>query len=155
MSTPSNVSRKAIVNATKQTELTFFSLVQNELKRARRYRVFLSMVVLDLRQASVGEEAGNGSGKLDLTDLLAENVREIDCVADLSERVVGVLLPETPRQGAEIVGRRMTELVRSHLSLEESAADTGISMEMASYPDTSGAKTIADFIREHTGTDLT
>jgi len=151
---PYNEARKAVLNATKQTEITFFDQVQNELKRARRYRVFLSMVVLDLRQAPFAEESGNGSGKLDLTDLLAENVREIDCVADLNEHVVGVLLPETPRQGAEVVGRRMSELVRSHLSLEDSAADSGISMEMASYPDTSGAKTIADFIREHTGADL-
>jgi len=142
------------VNTTKQTEATFFGQVQNELKRARRYRVFLSMVVLDLRQVPLSESFGNGSGTKDLTDLLTENVREIDCVADLNDRVVGVLLPETPRQGAEVVGRRMTDLVRSHFSLQDSGADSGISMEMASYPDTSGAKTIADIVHEHMGADL-
>jgi len=141
------------VNATKQTEITFFGQVQNELKRARRYRAFLSLVVLDLRQAAINGDSGDGAGTEKLADLLAENVREIDCVAGLNDQVFGVLLPETPRQGAEAVGRRMTELVRSQLSLEQSAADSGISMEMASYPDTSGAKTIADFLTEYVETD--
>lgn len=145
---------KAALNATRRTEITFFGQVQNELKRARRYRAFLSLVVLDLRQAVVGGDSEDEVASEKLTDLLVENVREIDCVADLNDRVFGVLLPETPRQGAEIVGRRMTELVRSELSLDQSAADAGISMEMASYPDTSGAKTIADFLSEYVEADL-
>ena len=63
---------------------------------------------------------------------------------------IGLLFPETSRQGAEIVARRIVEIIK------ESFADVPglkqakevIPMEMASYPDTGGTKSIKEYMEE-------
>ncbi|HQL23257.1 MAG TPA: hypothetical protein PKY95_02450, partial [candidate division Zixibacteria bacterium] len=61
-----------------------------------------------------------------------------------------LLLPETPRQGAEIASRRVSEILRDRLSRDNSAAaEKIIPLEMASYPDAAGARTIRDFLGDY------
>ena len=107
------------------------------------------MTVLHLGPArsQAGDEA---AGVLsDLAARVQEAVRACDHAELLPDNCLAVLLPETKRQDAEVVAHRLTDLVRSRF-----AASTGgemekvIPVEIASYPDTAGAKTMAEFLEE-------
>ncbi len=131
-------------------DYNFFSQVDLELKRAERYSVFVSLVVLDF--SFLQEYSGPDTAAI-MSRLFASarrNVREVDILSMTDESKIVLLMPETPRQGAEIAGRRIRELLRDRLSAESGElADHVIPMEMASYPDAAGARTIRDFLREY------
>lgn len=125
----------------------FLEKVGLELKRAERYSVFVSLVVLDLSFLTTyfGPEASGLIRRLHRTARV--NVREIDSVSVVDGDKLVLLLPETPRQGAEIAGRRVSEVLQDELSRSgEELDDRIIPLEMASYPDAAGARTIADFL---------
>lgn len=127
----------------------FIDRTDLELKRAERYAVFLSLVVLDL--SFLGEKLGDRATEIvdSVCQAIRETVREIDAVGPLGSMKIGLLFPETPRQGAEIVGRRVGDQVRSIISKRDSAGvDRPIPVEMASYPDAAGARTIAQFLED-------
>ena len=134
-------------------DVSFLSKVDLELKRAERYSVFVSLVVFDL--TFVRDQFGpDAPGKvLRLFESTRAKVREIDQVSVIDDYKLVLLLPETPRQGAEIAGRRVNELLRDMLSMEATeTAERVIPMEMASYPDAAGARSIADFLRDYSHT---
>ena len=127
----------------------FADRVGIELQRAERYRIFVSLTVLDLEFT---RDLGAGLP----FDLLAElgkrvrsTLRSCDYVALVNGHCLALLFPETPRQGAEIAARRVAGLLS-----EEAARLTGrevrqvIPVEIASYPDTAGARTMAEFLEE-------
>lgn len=127
----------------------FANKVAMELNRAERYRVFVSLTVLDLEPAR--EAAGDKASELiaDLVSGVKNAVRACDHVELLEEHCLAVLLPETPRQGAEIAARRLADIIQGKFS--ESIGqpiDKVISVEIASYPDTAGAKTVTGFLEE-------
>ncbi len=131
------------------TNNSFFERVGLELKRAERYRLFVSLIVLDL--SSVHSVNRDQSPQLlsDLVQVVRENIRVIDNVSVLANHRVALLLPETSRQGAEIAARRLSELIRSSLTQQASGGiDDTIPLEMVSYPDAAGAKTVTDFLRD-------
>jgi hypothetical protein len=129
----------------------FAEKVAIELNRAERYRVFVSLTVFDL--GAVCEVAGEKTTVLlhDLSDRVKELVRACDHVELLNASCLAVLQPETPRQGAEISAKRLTAVVKSRL-IEELGreADRVIPVEIASYPDTAGARTLTGFLQELT-----
>ena len=85
----------------------------------------------------------------DLTNRVQEAVRACDYVELLGENCLAVLLPETKRHDAEIVANRLTNLVSGRLSKSSSAnGENIVPVEIASYPDTAGAKTMAEFLEE-------
>lgn len=128
---------------------SFLARVGIELKRAERYRFFVSMIALDL--SFVRNFFGDDSNQV-VNDLLATvetNIRVIDNVSVISEHRLVLLLPETSRQGAEMAAKRLSELIRSSLSAHSSTKiDQMIPLEMASYPDAAGAKTVKSFMGE-------
>ncbi|TET95098.1 MAG: hypothetical protein E3J26_03390 [Candidatus Zixiibacteriota bacterium] len=131
------------------TDSSFFERVGLELKRAERYRLFVSLIVLDL--SFVRSVNRDQSPQLlgDLLQVVRENIRVIDNVSALADHRVALLLPETSRQGAEIAARRLSELIRSSLTQQTSGRiDDTIPLEMVSYPDAAGAKTVTDFLQE-------
>ena len=131
------------------TDSSFFKRVDLELKRAERYRLFVSLIVLDL--SFVRSLNRDQSPQLlgDLLQVVRENVRVIDNVSALADHRVALLLPETSRQGAEIAARRLSELIRSSLTQQTSGKiDDTIPLEMISFPDAAGAKTVTDFLQE-------
>ncbi len=132
-----------------QPEQSFARVLDLELKRAERYRIFISMIVFDL---SLVKEVTNGGTEsvIDGTvELIRKNIREIDNVIAMSGCRVGLLFPETPRQGAEIVSKRLTELIRTYISgLVKSDLGELIPLEMVSYPDAAGAKSMSSYLEE-------
>lgn len=132
----------------------FFGAVNLELKRAERYRIFVSLIAFDLTAA--GDVFGNGdSGDQvagQVRKLIKSLVREIDIVSDIGASHVGVLFPETSRQGAEIASLRLSTAVREHFSKRlGDVDDLSIPFDMASFPDAAGARTIDDFASELAG----
>jgi GGDEF domain-containing protein len=128
---------------------TFAEKVEVELNRAERYRVFVSLTVLDLSPAE--EMAGERTVEVlqDVAMGVKEAVRTCDYVALLYHHCLAVLLPETPRQGAEVASRRLADIARTRLMARlGQEADQVIPVEIASYPDTAGARTLGGFLEE-------
>ncbi len=130
------------------THEPFFEKVDIELRRAERYRIFISLIVIDLSFVGALPVSSNGAIISDLMGLIDRNIRAIDNVSRLDESRVALLFPETTRQGAEIASKRVTDLIRAHLTEMGHRIDQVIPLEMASYPDAAGAKSVADFLRE-------
>ncbi len=128
----------------------FVERVGEELQRAERYRIFVSLVVLDLDSLKNGN--ARETGEFDrLVNLIKGNTRSIDSAALVNPRKMALLLPETPRQGAEIAARRVTELIRQSYPGDFSEnVDQVIPLEMASFPDAAGAKTVKEILSELT-----
>jgi GGDEF domain-containing protein len=127
----------------------FFERVGLELKRAERYRLFVSLIVLDLSSISSVNRDQSPQPLVDLVQVVRENIRVIDNVSVLTNQRLALLLPETSRQGAEIAARRLIELIRNSLMQHTSGRiDDTIPLEMVSYPDAAGAKTVTDFLQE-------
>jgi len=126
----------------------FVERVGEELKRAERYRIFVSLIVLDLDPLS--KASAEQAADIDrLVELIKGNTRAIDSAALIDARKMALLLPETPRQGAEIAARRVTELIRqTYPAVFNNRSDQVIPLEMASFPDAAGAKTVKEIVAE-------
>ena len=122
-----------------------------ELRRAERYRIFVSLVVLDLSFLK-GQNGGDRSSLIDdIVHVVADNVRVIDLFAVMGQNKIAVLMPETQRQGAEAAARRLTELIRKNIEQHTSQPlEKIIPLEMASYPDAAGARTISEILKDLT-----
>ncbi|MEW5795107.1 MAG: hypothetical protein AB1772_01980 [Candidatus Zixiibacteriota bacterium] len=128
---------------------TFADKVAVELNRAERYRVFVSLTIIDLGPAR--EIAADQAAEVleDVTSRVKAAVRACDHVDLLMGHCLAVLQPETPRQGAEIAARRLTEIVKGSLKARYGdQADRAIPVEIASYPDTAGARTMQGFLED-------
>lgn len=125
----------------------FVDRVGRELQRAERYRIFVSLIILDLNSLRTNSGGSETADSAKLIDLVAGNTRSVDHTALVDTGKVAVLLPETPRQGAEVAGRRVADLIRS--KYPKSGADSGdfvIPLEMASFPDAAGARTVREML---------
>ncbi|PKK84167.1 MAG: hypothetical protein CVT49_05050 [candidate division Zixibacteria bacterium HGW-Zixibacteria-1] len=135
---------------------SFAGLINYELKRAERYRIFLSLVVLNV--GPILELGGNGllskepeKEKFlgDLRETLKGTIRDVDLLSGHTGFKIGLLLPETPRQGAEAAARRISELVYGFCSdYFKKPADYLVPVEISSFPDASGARSIASYIED-------
>lgn len=144
-----------ILNRNKVTEDLFLDRVGIELKRAERYRIFISLIVFDVASVKQVFPKQDSSVMSDLASHVQKHIRAIDNVALLGPHKLGLLLPETTRQGAEIASKRISELVKTRLSeLIDERFEQVIPLEMASYPDAAGAKSISDFLKDYTKDNL-
>ena len=128
---------------------TFLNQVGIELKRAQRYRVFISLICIDLSFANevFGDRASEVKEKV--VSLAKHNVRGSDILSLIGSNCLALLFPETSRQGAEVTSKRISELIRSQLTeISDKQFDNVIHLEMSSFPDTAGAKTIDAFLEE-------
>jgi len=71
----------------------FLTLLDLEVKRARRYQNFLSILILKLNALSKDDSGDLQTCYQMLADLLTEEIRESDIIGHLSKDVMGVLLP--------------------------------------------------------------
>ncbi|MEW6051236.1 MAG: hypothetical protein AB1644_09285 [Candidatus Zixiibacteriota bacterium] len=127
----------------------FLSHAGIELKRAERYRIFVSLVVIDLS----GLENLLGGWSPDrlsgIEGAVRAHIRASDVVSFVDQSSLALLFPETSRQGAEAAGRRLTETIRKFVGESIGhAVDYVLPLEMASYPDAAGAKSLATFLGE-------
>lgn len=128
---------------------TFLTMAEIEMRRAERYRIFVSLLVLDL--SILNEIIPDRSIELveRLVDMAAARIRCTDSIASADEYRVVLLFPETPRQSAMLAAHRLTEMVRQVLSEETGKpVDAIIPVEIVSYPDAAGAKTLGKALHD-------
>lgn len=131
------------------TDGPFLDKVDVELKRAERYRIFISLAILDFGFLEQTAESGNTTLIDELTSFVEQKIRAIDDVSVVEGRKVAFLFPETTRQEAEIASKRLRDLLHEKLSeLTSSVSDVTIPFEMVSYPDAAGAKSVRQFLTE-------
>lgn len=139
----------------------FASRIDFELKRAERYRIFVSLVVFNLGPI-LESISGNGMDKEELREkfvaalggVIRGSIREIDAVSNSGRPRIGLLFPETPRQGAEAAVRRLSEMVNNFCNdYFNNPAEYLIPVEISSFPDAAGARPIASYLEEFAETN--
>ncbi len=127
----------------------FFEQAQVELKRAERYRVFVSLVVLDVSSSKKIHDTDLPVTISQIESLVRSRIRGCDYVSVCGETCLMALFPETSRQGAEIAGKRLSEAVRTKvLEMSGGQVDEVVPLEMASFPDAAGARSVAVLLGE-------
>jgi diguanylate cyclase (GGDEF)-like protein len=94
------------------------SSLESEIKRARRFKLVFSFVMLDvdnLKQYNdrLGHLRGSQALKT-IADIINANSREIDLVSKYGGDEFGILLPQTNLAGANKVMRRVLDAIRNH-----------------------------------------
>jgi diguanylate cyclase (GGDEF)-like protein len=124
------------------TDRRFRTLLQTELRRARRYDERTCVALFDVDEFSVvNREVGRLVGDRllrELAMLLSNNIRDIDVGARPGEDELALLLPATGRNGAILVAERFRREVEAHFSRRESAGrplELRVSGGVACYPD--------------------
>jgi GGDEF domain-containing protein len=127
----------------------FFEQAEVELKRAERYRVFVSLIVLDVSVIQRITDDRRPVVVREVEALARRSVRACDYVSVCGKGCLVALFPETSRQGAELAARRLSEHIRARISdLTGGEFDEVVPLEMASYPDAAGAQSVAALLHD-------
>jgi GGDEF domain-containing protein len=126
-----------------------------ELKRAERYRNFLSLLVLNLSEflSTAGRRKISSQEDADefmrtVIDRIKHGARETDMISGINNRNLVMLLPETDRTGARTAGKRFQKLVTEYLSdFLNSDFPFEIPVEVTSFPDQASRKGFRSRIR--------
>ncbi len=139
-----------------ETNSEFASRISYELKRAERYRIFVSLLVFNFDSVIEKLAADRLQNTEDregflraVKGFIRDSVREVDAVSNSSYEMVGILCPETSRQGAEMAARRLQESLNNFLSdYFGDPTDLLIPVEISSYPDAAGARSLASYFEQ-------
>ncbi len=123
--------------------IEFRDLALLELKRAERYRNFLSLMVLNLSEflASAGRRKITSREESEafikkVIDRVRFEARETDTVSKVDDGRLVMLMPETDRNGAEVAGTRMKELLSEFMSeFLDSNYKFEVPVEISSFPE--------------------
>jgi len=119
----------------------FKEALHKEIKRAERYNLVFSLLMFDIDDfKKINDTYGHIKGDCVLKEIsqIAREIfqREIDVVARYGGEEFVVILPQTTRERASIVGERLLSSVRERLwKLASLPVPVTISMGIASYPD--------------------
>jgi len=112
----------------------FQDWANRELKRAERYRSFLSLVVFNLSGflSTVGQRKINSPDEINrflagLVERVVEGARESDLVSTLDNARLALLLPETDDEAAAVAAGRFQTLISEYLG---ALAGTGFNFEV-------------------------
>ena len=115
--------------------------LRRELKRARRYGLAFSLVMLDVDDfKAVNDTYGHVSGDEVLSlfsSVIRASVREIDVACRYGGEEFALILPETSRAGAFIVSERIrvdVETLFHHQPINGAQIDLSVSGGIALYP---------------------
>jgi GGDEF domain-containing protein len=134
----------------------FASLVRYELKRSERYCSFVSLLSIALgslderlERKFPADDVGADCFVDQLFRAIKSAVRATDIVSSISRDRVGLLLVETPRDGAVVLAQRL----RDHLShffdhAGKVTSGVDIRIEVGSFPD--DAASIERMLRDFT-----
>ena len=129
---------------------SFLNRVDIELKRAERYRIFISMLVFDLSFIDTLFPHNTQQVKKELTDWITNDIRAIDFASQLEDNKLALFFPETGRQGAEQASKRITDMIKKKIAeLHDIQVNQSIAPRMASFPDAAGTDTIDDFLKSY------
>ncbi|MCL6583943.1 MAG: diguanylate cyclase [bacterium] len=129
--------------------------LDEEMKRAKRYNQFLSLVLVSVTSPSeeqlgqTSEERGSMFMKK-LGEFIKANLRDTDILSLYNEDVLALILPETNIEGAVCLSERLKDQVLFALSgidLESTTAKKNISISIGitSYP--TDARVIDELIK--------
>lgn len=111
--TDSEVERRALLELASLSFnfLTFYKRLHYELRRAKRYTRPLSLLLVAVdRLEEIGNQGG-GDAKTEVIEAVARivlsSIRDVDIAGRCREDVFGIILPETPRAGAEVAAERL------------------------------------------------
>jgi GGDEF domain-containing protein len=138
---------------------TIFGLrAREELKRAERYSDFLSLIVIDVtslakfaRKHGLQKFAFPKELFENLEEMIRKSVRETDIISGLEKNKLGLLLFETPLEGANCLVKRLGERIKDFVSGSvRTPQGWQIPMEVASFPEKeSSEKTFLSFVKNH------
>jgi len=113
----------------------FDASLRRELKRARRYGLAFSLVMLDLDDFKlVNDSHGHVVGDEALTrlaDVIRASVREIDVACRYGGEEFALILPETSRTGAYIVSERIRVDAKETFDRKPLGSDPSASISMS------------------------
>jgi two-component system cell cycle response regulator len=128
----------------------FFRRMEEELQRARRYKLPLSCIFLDIdRFKEVNDRHGHLVGDqvlAEVAEVIRSSIRRTDILARYGGEEFAILLPMTPQEGAMAEGERIRKAVRNHAF----GGDAGpvritISVGVGAFP-APGVNTVEDLI---------
>ncbi len=138
------------------TESDFATRINYELKRAERYRYFVSLVVFNV--GPIVDLGGNGQLRLEeqkndfvnqVRNVISKIAREVDVICNQNRTRIGLLLPETTRQGAESAARRISGSLNQFCTdYFRKPSDYLVPVEISSFPDAAGARSVASYLEE-------
>ncbi len=117
---------------TKIFNSTYFgNLVNLEAKKFERYNTISSILVIKLDPDSMIAymEETKTPGMKYIADGLVGNVRLVDEVGRIDKNTFAVILPFTPREGAEVVAKRLVSITTSRVGYDDS-----VDFEILSLP---------------------
>jgi diguanylate cyclase (GGDEF)-like protein len=120
----------------------FKEYLYREIRRASRFHLFISLVMLDIDyfknyNDAHGHLAGDEILKT-LAQLMVANVRSIDVAARYGGEEFVLVLPETNKNAARVVAEKIKELVAQHpfpLASSQPDEQITVSMGIATYPE--------------------
>jgi diguanylate cyclase (GGDEF)-like protein len=123
----------------------FDKRLRDEVMRASRYSINLSLVVFDIDNLEAyNDSCGHMMGNLALSDIasvLRKSAREVDFVARIGGDEFGILLPETTRLGAIRFADRIRTQIAAYpfpVSEDETSTNLTICAGVANYPSIAG-----------------
>jgi len=90
----------------------FLYLFDHEVKRARRYQNFLSILILKLAALSKDDGGDLQTSYMMLTNLLAEEIRETDIIGHIAKNTVAVILPYADFSAGNKAKSRVEEILK-------------------------------------------
>jgi GGDEF domain-containing protein len=128
----------------------FRDLALLELKRAERYRNFLSLLILNLSEflATAGRRRINSPEKEQefmgkAVHRIRHSARETDIISPLRDSRLAMLLPETDDRGAQMAASRFRAIIGELMGeILESDYDFEIPLEVASFPGKASEKSL-------------
>ncbi len=119
----------------------FHEMLEREIKRAIRKKRDLSLIFMDLDHfKDVNDTYGHIYGSLllkQVAEIIRDSVRNIDIPIRYGGDEFVIILPETSKQDAKIVAKRILESLRNTVFLKEEGINIKLtaSLGFASYPE--------------------
>lgn len=118
----------------------FLERFAEEIERAGHFSTKLSFLMIDIDHfKNCNDKFGHLVGDVALkkiADILKSNLREIDIIGRYGGEEFSIMLPETTKEGAAVVGERLREAVeRTDISAYDENIRLTISIGIAVFPD--------------------
>jgi diguanylate cyclase (GGDEF)-like protein len=131
----------------------FAQKLENELKRAKRYHQKLSLIMIDIDSfKECNDSYGHLFGNLvlkKLADVIKGCVRDVDIFARYGGEEFVIILPQTTKSQAKMIGERIRICVESNIFKDEKnlhSAHLTVSLGVSCYPES--GETTEDLIKK-------
>jgi len=95
---------------------SFVYFLVMEVRRARRYKEFFSIILLRLMKPAHGlQDVAMKTARNKLKEVLAQETRETDILGTMEEDEIAILLPYTDAKSAELAQHRFNDLLEPYV----------------------------------------